>query len=294
MKRFEIVNKLILTRNIKRIDVFAENIARVVQPGQFVNILPFETSKWIPLSVVDTDSRRGIITLIFKEMGPTTKNLGAIAINDCLFSVMGPFGKPASIKNVGVVVCGATGLGIASLLPVARAYKNAGNKVICVMGADKQKNLMLEAQMRLACYKLIVVTKDGSYQRRGEVPQIVNEIIGRESVGLVYTIGAVDMMEAVCEITRKESIQTYIQLNTFIKCGCGMCGSCRIKAGNKIVLSCQEGPEFDGHKVDFDLIKLRLATLKGKESFDDDKSSSDDSAMKAVDKFFPGGLKDQF
>jgi len=261
---FEIVNKQILAENIKRIDVVADSIARKIKPGQFVSVSSEEGEERISLSVVDADPEKGTLSLIFHETTPATRQLGAIPIHESIFSILGPLGVPAEIEKVKTVICIATGIGAASLLPVCRGFKKCGSRVIGIIGAKTKRSLMLESQMRLCCNKVFIATEDGSYEQRGRATDILKKIIDEEKVELVYAIGSVDMMEAVCTMTKERNIKTKVHLNAPMVDGMGMCGSCRVKVGGKTVLACVEGPEFDGHKVDFEIYRLRQKGNQGK------------------------------
>lgn len=263
---FTIINKQILGKDIKRLDINAPDIVRNFQPGQFVMICAEEGSKWIPLTIVEADTRRGMISVIFKEFGAATRLLGSLPIHEKLFSVSGPFGTIREPKQVGVVVCAATGVSAAQILPICRAYSRAGNKVIGILGAKTKAELILEPQMRIACHSVLLTTEDGSYHRRGTVEEAVREVSAKEAVRLVYSAGEVEMMYQVNRFTQQQKIDSLIQVHAVMSCGRGMCGSCRVKAGKQLVLACEEGPEFDGHKIDFDYLKHRIEHVCEKES----------------------------
>ena len=255
---FKIVNRLILGKDIKRLDIEAPSIAQSFSFGQFVMVCPDEGSKWIPLTVVESDTRRGLISVIFKETGLATRNLGSMSIDDKLFSVAGPFGAIKEPKQVGVVVCVATGVSAAQLLPICRAYNRAGNKVIGVIGAVTKAEMILEPQMRITCHKIFLTTEDGSYQQQGKAQDVVKELLSQEDVKLVYSIGDTDMMREVAQMTAKEKIPNLIQVHTVMSCGRGICGSCRVKVNRELALACEEGPEFDGHMMDFEYLRHRM------------------------------------
>lgn len=259
---FEIRNKQILADDVKRIEVSAPLIASKVQPGQFVSVSPYEGDERIPLTVVEADPIKGIITLIVQEVGYTTKKLGNIAINEQIFSILGPLGTPASIAKIGTVVCIATGTGTAQMFPIIKALSKAGNKIIGIIGAKTKKSLMLESQMRLTCNKIFITTNDGTYERRGLATDVFKEIIAKNKIDLVYAIGSMDMMQSVCAMTKEKNIKTLVQLTPVMVDCMGMCGSCRVKVGGKVVLACVEGPEFDGHQVDFGYLDVRLNAYK--------------------------------
>ncbi len=255
---FKIISKLLLGKDIKRLDIAAPMIAKSYSPGQFVMVCPEEHAKWIPLTIMDVDTRRGLIRIVFKEQGQTTRILGSIPINDRVFSISGPFGKIQAPKQVGVVVCVASGISAAQILPMCRAYSRAENKVIGVLGARTKSELILESQMRIACHKIMLTTEDGSYQRRGVAEDLVKELIAHEEVRLIYSVGDADMMRNIAGISKKHGIPNLMQVHTVMSCGRGICGSCRVKVGGDLVLSCEEGPEFDGHVMDFDYLKHRM------------------------------------
>jgi len=290
---FKIVNKQILAEGIKRLDIVAANIARKVQAGQFVGVCPKEGDERIPLAVVDSDSNKGTITLIFHEVGPTTKTMGALSINDQIFSILGPLGVPATIQKKGEVVCVATGIGSAKILPICRALKSAGNKVIGVIGAKTKRGLMLEAQIRLTCDNIYITTEDGSYGKKGLATDVLQDLLSQRNVKMVYAIGASEMMEAVCSLTKKKKIKTFVQLNPIMVDCMGMCGSCRVRVGDKMVLACTDGPEFDGHQVDFNYFHVRMNALKELEQWSNQRLSSNQSEKesKTLTKFLSGILR---
>jgi len=290
---FKVINKQILAEQVKRIDILAEDIARRVRPGQFVSVCAEKNDDHIPLTVTSSDPGRGSISLIFPEVGPATKKLGSMPINESLFSVLGPLGRPVTVEKKGVVVCVASGIGIAQILPICRAYKDAGNKVIGIIGAKTKKLLMLEAQLRLGCDKLFIATDDGSYERRGMATDILGEFLGRNSVNLIYVIGSVDLMRCVCSTTKERKIKTLVRLNPMMTDCMGMCGSCRVKVGGKTMLACVDGPEFNGHKVDFTDLDIRMKAYEESEGWSNRQSElkSVRNGSKTLTKFLSGILK---
>jgi len=294
LKMFEIINKQILAIDVKRLDIAAQHIARKIQPGQFVSVCPEEGDESIPLTVVDHDMNKGIISFIFKEVGATTKKLGALAIKEPVFSILGPLGTPSLINKNGMVVCIATGVGIAQMLPICRALKKKGNKVVGIIGAKTKKDLMLESQMRITCDKINITTQDGSYERRGLATDAFKELIHKPKVQLVYAIGSVEMMRSVCSLTKPKEIPTLVHLNPVMVDCMGMCGSCRVKVGGKTVLACIEGPEFDGHKVDFDYLDIRMKAFEEFNEWDNQKLQPNhmEAASKTLTRFLSGILKE--
>jgi len=290
---FKIINKQVLAENVKRIDIIAPNIARKVRPGQFVSVCPEENDEHIPLAVTSSDAERGYISLIFPELGHTTRKLGALPISESIFSILGPLGNPAKIEKKGTVVCIATGIGIAQILPICRAFKDKGNKVIGIIGAKTKRALMLEPQMRLACNKALIATDDGSYERRGLATDIFSEFLDKNKVDQVYAVGAVDMMRMVCSMTQEKRIKTLVRLNPVMVDCMGMCGSCRVKVDGEMVLACVKGPEFDGHKVDFNDLDIRMNAYEESEEWGNrqSKRKSGKSESKTLAKFLSGFLK---
>ncbi|MFP4472910.1 MAG: sulfide/dihydroorotate dehydrogenase-like FAD/NAD-binding protein [Candidatus Omnitrophota bacterium] len=258
---YTIVNKQILGEGIKRLEIRAEVIADMVRPGQFVMIAPEEGKKWIPLSVMEADTRRGLISVIIKETGAATSCLGSLPIRDEVFSVSGPFGTVEEPRQVGVVVCAATDISAAQILPMCRAYSRAGNKVIGVLGARTKNELILDPQMRIACHKVVLTTEDGSAHRRGTVTDAVKELCGQDNVQLVYTCGQTEMLREIAEMTRQKKIRNLLQVHTLMSCGRGICGSCRMKVAKQLVLACEDGPEFDAHQVDFSELNHRMQAV---------------------------------
>ncbi|HBR14806.1 MAG TPA: sulfide/dihydroorotate dehydrogenase-like FAD/NAD-binding protein [Candidatus Omnitrophica bacterium] len=290
---FKVVNKLILAKDIKRLDILAPNIARKFQPGHYVSVCPEEGDERVPLSVIDADPVKGTISLIFLEEGQTTTKLGTVAIGESVFSVLGPLGVPARIEKTGTVVCIATGIWTAQILPICRGYRKTGNKVIGIIGAKTKKTLMLEAQMRLSCNTIYMTTNDGSYERRGLATDVLREFISKNEVNLVYAIGSADMMQAVCGLTRDKNIPTRVQLSPVMVDCMGMCGSCRVKVGGKTVLACIDGPEFDGHKVDFEDFHIRIKSFEELDEWRSRKSQLNPkkNESKTLTKFLSDFLK---
>ncbi len=286
---FKIFNKQILAKDVKRLDVKAPLIAARIAPGQFVMVITHEGGEWIPMTVAEAEPMRGLITFIIQETSASTKELGALTIGEEIFSIIGPLGQPAPIEKWGVVVCVATGVGTAQILPICKALKKAGNKVIGVIGAKTKSSLTLEPQMRIACSRLLITTEDGSYERRGLASEIFKEIMETEMVKRVYAVGSAEMMETVCEMTRAKSVKTFVELNPAMSCGMGFCGSCRVRVGNKTVLACVSGPLFDGSQVDFTHFKTRLQSYRSFESVQE-KAEEQDEMTSSISKFFPGLL----
>lgn len=286
---FKILNKQILAKDVKRLDIKAPLIAARIAPGQFVMIITVEGGEWVPMPVAEAEPLRGQITVIVQENTAATTKLGNLTIGEEIFSIIGPLGQPATIAKTGVVVCLATGVGTARILPICKALKKAGNKVIGIIGAKTKASLTLEPQMRIACSRLVIATEDGSYERRGLASEMLKDILAAEVVRQVYAVGSVDMMQAVCRLTKEKSVKTLVQLTPAISCGMGFCGSCRVRVEGEVVLACVSGPLFDGHSVNFEHYKIRTGAYQSREEHDGQEHDSDDMT-RSITKFFPGLL----
>ncbi|MBF0512212.1 MAG: sulfide/dihydroorotate dehydrogenase-like FAD/NAD-binding protein [Candidatus Omnitrophica bacterium] len=257
---YKIVHKHVIALDIKKIDITAPDIASKALPGQFVMVMPLALMHAIPMTIIDHDERRGLISLLVHEVGPATKALGGMSITDEVYQVVGPLGQAAQMGKYGLVICVATGIGAAQILPVCRGLKKRGNKVVGIIGAKSKKELMLEAQMRVVCDEIFIATNDGSYERRGLATTILQELLNKYKVHRVYAIGSVDMMKAASVMTREKNIPLRVTINTYMVNGLGTCGSCRVKIGGGYQLACMDGPEFDGHLVDFQDLSQRMNT----------------------------------
>ncbi len=252
-----------LAPQTKLIKIEAPEIARKARAGQFVIIRVNERGERIPLTLVDWEPKSGNITLIFQEVGVSTRNLGSLDVNKELYDVVGPLGNPSDIRNYGTAVIIGGGVGTAPCLPIAKALKKAGNKVISIVGARNEKLLILEKEMTGICDEVHISTDDGSKGHRGFVSDVLKMLIEKGySIDIVYAIGPSVMMRAVAEVTRPYKIKNIASLNPIMVDGMGMCGACRVSVGGKVRFACVDGPEFDAHKVDFnELIKRQRAFL---------------------------------
>jgi ferredoxin--NADP+ reductase len=262
---FRIINKEELAKGIKRIEVEAHSVAKKAVSGQFVIIRIDEKGERIPLTIADWNRKKGVISLIFQEVGYTTQVLGRLKINDEILDLLGPLGRPTEIRRYGNVICIGGGVGIAEILPISKTFKEKGNFLIGIIGAKSKSLLILEKEMREICDKLYVTTDDGSYGSKGFVTDVLREILNLQ-INLVYAVGPVPMMKRVCEITRPYNIKTVVSLNPIMVDGTGMCGACRVSIGGKTKFCCVDGPEFDGHLVDFEELEKRLNLFKESES----------------------------
>lgn len=246
---------------IKRFDLDAPEIARKARPGQFVVLRVNEEGERIPLTVADTDPDKGILVIVFQEVGKSTKLLGTLEVGDTILDLIGPLGQPTHIENYGTVVCIGGGVGTPEVYPVAKALKAAGNKVISIIGFRSKELVLMEEEMRSASTELIVCTDDGSYGQKGFVTDMLKGVIDRgEKIGHLFAVGPVIMMKMVSKLTEPYGIPTTVSLNPIMLDATGMCGVCRVDVGGETKFACVDGPEFDGHKVDFDLLMARLRT----------------------------------
>lgn len=261
---FKITHKQIIAQDIKRIDIAAPIIAATVLPGQFVMVTPDASSHAMPMTVVDNDERKGTVSLIVHEVGASSRALGALSIGQGVSQCVGPMGRPADIRRYGTVICVATGIGAAQVLPVCRALKKQGNRVIGIIGAKSKKVLMLEAQMRVVCDEIFITTNDGSYERRGLASGLLQELLPKYKAQAVYAIGSVEMMQEASRLAKAAGIPVHVMLNAYMINGLGICGSCRVKVGEAFRLACVDGPFFDGTAVDFDDVNRRDQAMKVK------------------------------
>ncbi|MCX5725720.1 MAG: sulfide/dihydroorotate dehydrogenase-like FAD/NAD-binding protein [Candidatus Saganbacteria bacterium] len=264
------MNKIIhtdrLAEGIRLIKVEAPLIAKKVQPGQFVVVRIDERGERMPLTVADKDIGKGTITVIFQEAGASTKLLGKLKPGDLILNLLGPLGKPTKIEKYGTVVVIGGGVGIAEICPVVKGMREAGNKVITIIGARSQELLICEAELRAQSTELRITTDDGLYERKGFVSDVLKELIeGGLHIDLVYAVGPVPMMEVVSNLTRSHNIKTLVSLNPLMLDATGMCGVCRVVIAGKTMFACVDGPEFDAHLVDFVELRSRLDTYKDKE-----------------------------
>jgi len=264
---YRIERKETLGNAITLMEILAPHVARKARAGQFVIVRIDESGERIPLTVADYDRERGTITIIFQEVGKSTMQLGNLSEGDEVLSFAGPLGHPSEIETYGTVICVAGGVGIAPIFPIARALKEAGNTVISVMGARNKGVLFWEDRMRAVSDELIVCTDDGSYGRNSLVTKPLKELLEErgESISRVWAVGPAVMMKAVALATKLYHVPTVVSLNTIMIDGTGMCGGCRVVLEDQAQFVCVDGPEFDGHKVDWDRLLSRLRFYREEE-----------------------------
>lgn len=234
-------------------------IAQKRKAGQFIILKINEKGERIPLTIVDSDSQAGTITIIYQVVGKTTAALSLLKAGEALQDLQGPLGNPTEIENYGKVVCIGGGVGVGVVYPLAVALKKAGNAVISIIGARTKDLIILEKEMEKVSDKLIVATDDGSYGFHGFVSAVLQQLIDKgEKIDRVYAIGPVPMMKVLCDVTKAPGIKTIVSLNSIMVDATGMCGACRVSVAGKTKFTCVDGPEFDGHDVDFKLLSNRL------------------------------------
>jgi ferredoxin--NADP+ reductase len=263
---FPIVNATWLAADVKRIVIHAPRIARKQQPGQFVILRVHDHGERIPLTIAGADAEHGLITLIVQGVGKTTRLLNRLEAGDAVLDVVGPLGNRSEVRKYGTVVVIGGGVGTAIALPTARAFKEAGNRVLSILGARTAELVILEEELRAVSDELFVTTDDGSHGRRGLVTDALKELIDNgERIDHVLAIGPIPMMRGVAEVTRLRGIPTTVSLNSIMVDGTGMCGGCRVLVGGEAKFACVDGPEFDAHRVDFSVLAQRNAMYRAAE-----------------------------
>jgi ferredoxin--NADP+ reductase len=284
---FSILQAEFLAPGIKRFVIEAPRIARKHQPGQFVILRLHEQGERIPLTIESSDPHAGTINIVVQSVGKTTHLLNSLEAGDAILDVVGPLGKPSAIEEFGTVVVMGGGVGAAMAYPTAVALKRAGNRVISIIGARSRELVVLEQEMLQVSDALTITTDDGSYGQKGLVTDKLRQLIDSGArIDMVLAVGPVPMMKAVADITRGPHIPTVVSLNPIMIDGTGMCGGCRVLVDGKSRFACVDGPEFDGHAVDFDVLLQRNAMYRGAEQtslaeFQRDPKSQIESARHA-------------
>jgi glutamate synthase (NADPH/NADH) small chain len=262
----KIVRKIQFSEKVFRLDVEAPLIAKARKAGHFVIVRVGEKGERIPLTIAGSNLEEGTITLVVQTVGASTSKLCALNEGDFITDVVGPLGKATHIDNFGTVVCAGGGVGVAPMLPIIQALKKAGNRVVSVLAGRSKDLIILEDEVRKSSDEVIIMTDDGSYGKQGVVTVGIEEVIQREKVDKVFAIGPAIMMKFCCLLTKKYEIPTDVSLNTIMVDGTGMCGACRISVGGKTKFVCVDGPEFDGHQVDFNEMLQRAGAFKPEEA----------------------------
>lgn len=258
----KIVGKEFFSEKVVKLEVEAPLIARSRKAGHFVIVRVGEKGERMPLTIAEADVKKGTITLVVQEVGLSSTKLCQLEVGDYITDVVGPLGQATHIEKFGTVVCAGGGVGVAPMLPIVQALKAAGNRVITVLAGRTKELIILEKEMRASSDEVIIMTDDGSYGQKGLVTEGVEAVILREKVDKCFAIGPAIMMKFVCLLTKKYDIPTDVSLNTIMVDGTGMCGACRITVGGKTKFVCVDGPEFDGHQVDFDEMLKRMGAFK--------------------------------
>ncbi len=263
---YKILSKAILGPNVKEYRIEAPLIAQAAKPGQFVIIRLHERGERIPLTIADWDPQAGTITLVVQEVGKTTKEMGErYGVGDCILNVVGPLGTPSEIRRYGTVICVAGGVGIAPIYPIARALKEAGNRVIGIAGARAKELFFWLDRLKEVTDELFVTTDDGSFGRKGVVTDPLRELLTERKVDHVWAIGPAVMMKFCSLVCQEAEVPITVSLNPIMVDGSGMCGACRVEVGGETKFACVDGPEFDGTKVNWDLLLARLSAFREEE-----------------------------
>jgi ferredoxin--NADP+ reductase len=264
---FRVLEKQQLSPNVVRMNVEAPRVAKAYRPGQFIILRIDAMGERIPLTIADADPAKGVITLIVQVLGYTTRQLCALNVGDEIRDVAGPLGKPTELEKFGHVVLIGGGVGTAVIYPQAKALKQLGNYVTAIIGGRTKELVILEEPLKQICDQVIACTDDGSYGKKGFVTTALQELIeqGSRKVDAVLTAGPVMMMKAISDLTRPHGVKTIVSLNPIMVDGTGMCGGCRVSVGGQTLFACVDGPEFDGHQVDFKELIDRLGTYRDAE-----------------------------
>lgn len=262
---YEILSKIELCPNQFELRIKAPYITRNAQAGQFIILRVDKNGERVPLTIADVDKENGELTIVYMAVGFSTKNLAKLNVGDEIADLVGPLGKPTHIEKYGTVVCLAGGYGAAPCYLIAKALKEAGNKVYMVMGARNKDLIFWEEKMKDACTELFITTDDGSLGTKGFVTGVMSDIMAKETVDYAIAVGPMPMMRAVAELTRGKGIKTEASMNPIMVDGTGMCGACRVTVGDKVKFACVDGPDFDAHLIDFDEVINRSRVYKDQE-----------------------------
>ncbi len=261
----KIVRKEQLNPEICLVEMEAEDLSLAARAGQFVILRIDETGERFPLTLYDFDRNKGTVTVVCQAVGVSTKKLCALEEGDFVLDITGPLGHATETEDVGKVICIGGGVGTAEAYPIAKAMVEAGNNVTTIIGARSKEIVICEDDIRKFCAKCEITTDDGSYGRKGFVTDVLKELLEKDKYDLVFAIGPVIMMKMVSEMTRPYGVKTLVSLNSIMIDGTGMCGGCRVKSSGESKFTCVDGPEFDGHLVDFDDLMQRQGRYKDEE-----------------------------
>ncbi len=262
---YKILKKKELCANQYELTIYAPYITKNAKAGQFIILRVSEDGERVPLTIADYNREKGELTIVFMAVGYTTKQLATLNEGDELVDIVGPLGQPTHIKNYGTVVCLAGGYGAAPCYLIAKAFKDAGNKVYMIMGARNKDLIFWQDKMQDACTELFVTTDDGSMGTKGFVTNVMEDIMSKEKIDYAIAVGPMPMMRAVAELTRNKGIKTEASMNPIMVDGTGMCGACRVTVGGEVKFACVDGPDFDAHLIDFDEVINRTKIYKDHE-----------------------------
>src|SRR5512140_1594051 len=257
----QVISKNLLSPNVTRLDVVAPRIATVRQPGQFVIVHLGEGAERIPLTIADANPKAGTIALVIQAVGKSTRELVALEPGKAIADIAGPLGKPTELISGGKALCIGGGVGTAVVHPIAQGLRRNGASVVSVIGGRSREWVIFEEELK-QLGEVVVCTDDGSYGRKGFVTDAAKDLLTAGGIGIVYAVGPVPMMRTVVNVTKPLGVHTIVSLNPVMVDGTGMCGGCRVSVGGETLFACVDGPEFDGHQVDFDLLMDRLSTYR--------------------------------
>ena len=277
---YKILSKTELCPNQYELVIEAPFVVKNAKAGQFIIFRAEENGERVPLTIADVNKETGALTIVFMAVGYSTKKLAELCVGDELVDLVGPLGQPTHIKNYGTVVCLAGGYGAAPCYLIAKAFKEAGNKVYMIMGAKTKDLIFWQDKMKNACSELFITTDDGSLGEKGFVTNVLNRIIENEKVDYAIAVGPMPMMRAVADLTRDRNIYTEASMNPIMVDGTGMCGACRVTVGGETKFACVDGPDFNAHLIDFDEIINRCTIYKVEEK----KRSENCNLIKMADK----------
>lgn len=277
---YKILSKVELCPNQYEIKIDAPFVVRNAKAGQFIILRVDEEGERVPLTIADVDKEKGELTIVYMAVGYSTKKLAALNVGEEIADLVGPLGQPTHIKNYGTVVCLAGGYGAAPCYLIAKAFKDAGNKVYMIMGARNKDLVFWQDKMKQACTELFITTDDGTLGEKGFVTQVLERIMGQEKVDYAIAVGPMPMMLAVANMTRDKGIYTEASMNPIMVDGTGMCGACRVTVGGEVKFACVDGPDFDAHKIDFDEVINRSRVYKTQEQEHASKRDEDCNLLK--------------
>jgi ferredoxin--NADP+ reductase len=272
---YKIISRQSVGPKIKSYEIYAPDIARNARAGQFIIFRIDDKGERVPLTIAGADPQKGLVRIIFQEIGKSTMYLASLREGEYIRDFVGPLGRPTEIKKYGTVVAVAGGVGAAEVLPVIKELKSAENRIVAIVGARNKDLIILETELRQASDSIFFATDDGTYGVKGYVTDILKDVIEKGKVDMTYAIGPLPMMKAVSEITREKNIKTLVSLNPIMLDGTGMCGACRVTFGGETKFACVDGPEFDAHFVNWDELISRLALFRDFEKISADKFIED-------------------